>query len=511
MKKYPIGKQDLRNIRTLGFHYVDKTEEIARVFGDGGYFFLSRPRRFGKSLTISTMAELYGGDRELFGGLWAYEHWDFEARRCPVIWLQFASSTFASEGVARAIERMLDEQARRLGVGLDESLPYEGRFRALVLAAAERSAGGRVVILVDEYDKPLVEYLFDDTEQLEINRKALRRFYGVLKDLERYIETFFVTGVSAFSKVSLFSDLNSLKNLTILPEAAKLVGLTAAELEREFAEDLDAVPASREEIRCWYNGYSWGGGVRVYNPWSILHLLDQRRLNNYWAMTGSPEFLVKGMVRGGDFAVPTEPVEEVVLTSVAVDRLSPVQLLFQTGYLTLARPGYTPYDHYLDFPNQEVRQTFNQLLLASYAADGDVVRAGSIVFRLGAALREGDVAAAVARIDEALAGVPSYHYERAAERFYHAITQTLFNGTGFVVQAEASSSRGRADLVVEAPGYVYCWEFKLDGSAGVALEQIREQGYLERYASDVREKVAVGLSFSSASRSVDAWVEERWP
>ena len=511
--KYPIGRQDFRNLRTRGYAYVDKTERICEVLDGGYYYFYARPRRFGKSLTISTMRELYSGDRDLFEGLWAYDHWDFEAMRRPVIHLVFADAPYQREGLEYGIGALLAAEAQRLGVELEPDLPVGQAFGRLIARAAASSPAGRVVVLVDEYDKPLIDYLAEaDRPRLEENRRVLKSFYSVLKDAEAQVEVLFVTGVSAFSKVSLFSDLNNLYNITLGSANNALTGLTAEELERYFGPRLDALPYTREEIRHWYNGYSWDGHETVYNPWSILNLLQRGAIDNYWFTTGTPTFLTELLRDQRLVDVGGEARRSSGLLQFSTAPFDPVQLFFQTGYLTVKSvSGRIDPLYHLDYPNQEVRVSFQRVLLEALSRSPG--GAASRADRLRGALEAGDLPAVIAALDAAFADLPYDIWRAQSEFLYHAIAHTLFGATGLAVRSELHTARGRADLVCETPERVYCFEFKLDAGAGdgdatgaeAALAQILTRGYLDAYADDARRRLAVGVDFSSERKAVDAY------
>ena len=494
--------------------YVDKTEQICAVAETVRYGFLSRPRRFGKSLTVSTLNELYSGSADLFEGLWAGEHWDFEAKRRPVIWLKFASSTFQRVGLEAAIQLQLTKQAAALGIDLPESDNYALRFQQLIERAAGAHPSGKVVLLVDEYDKPILEYL-GDRDKTFASQNILKGFYGVLKDLDPYLELVFITGVSAFSKVSLFSDLNNLSNLTLDRRAYTLVGLTQTELEDNFAEQLDASGYSREQIRHWYNGYAWGDHERVYNPWSILQFLQSGQLRNYWSGSGTPTFVTRLMAQGGSYDVAPIEVDETQLTSFNLERLDPIAILFQAGYLTVKQPPNEAFLYGLDYPNEEVRRTFQTALLGEYGfsdLEGPVPR----VMRLKKAFAARDLETVVEIIDVSLSAVPYQLYAQKSEAMVHAIVHTTFTVLGLYTRSEVSTSRGRADIVVEVPGYVYVMELKLmrgDGAgaptSGVAeaLAQIEARGYAEAYTGGEAEVIKAGMAFDLEARKVSEWRE----
>lgn len=496
--KFPIGIQDFRELREGGYVYVDKTEHIHRIISAGKYFFLSRPRRFGKSLLLSTLNELYSGSRELFGGLWVENRWDWEANKRPVIWLKFSSYAYKERGLAAAIDEGLMLEARRLGIALGDS-GYKNHFQELIIKAG---ASQKAVLLIDEYDKPIIDFL-EDLPQAEANRDILKSFYSVLKDCDPYLELAFITGVSAFSKVSIFSDLNNLENISLSPSAFTLLGITQKELEQNFPKQMAEVDV--EQVRHWYNGYSWGGSEKVYNPFSILRFFkDEYAFKNYWFETGTPTFLVKEMKKQAYYAPSHTAATANDLSSFDISRLNPVAVLFQTGYLTITR--YEPQDllYTLDYPNMEVKHSLEEILLNEYL---DYPRPGALprVVSLRNALQKKDIETVVEIINAAFAEIPGELWQGKTEHFYHAVVHLMFSLLGAYIDSEARSARGRCDARVITDRYLYIFEFKLDGSADAALKQIEEKGYFGPYADAHKEKIAVGVNFSSKNKQVTEW------
>ena len=355
--RYPLGIQDFRTLREGGYVYVDKTEQIIGCLDAGAALFLSRPRRFGKSLTVATLNELYSGDRELFRGLWAYDHWDFAAMRRPVIWLKFASAGFKTMGVEGALRKLLRDEAVRLGCSLDErTRPPTNSSGSSIEQVARMSPRGNCVVSVGRVRQAHRRLPSTTLRSAERHRDLMKTFFGVVKDQGPYIEKVFLTGVSAFSKVSIFSDLNHIVNLTLHWRAQVLVGWTQGELEQTFASELANTNVAPEVIRRWYNGYSWAG-EKVYNPWSVMSFLEQRQLQNFWYSTGTPTWLV-GLVRNGwtyDLAGVTAAAD--TLLDFRLDTIKPIGVLFQTGYLTISvvdREPDMPPVYTLDYPNLEV-------------------------------------------------------------------------------------------------------------------------------------------------------------
>ncbi|KGE87787.1 ATP-binding protein [Phaeodactylibacter xiamenensis] len=501
--KYPIGIQDFRELREGGYVYVDKTKTLFNILQQGGgYYHLHRPRRFGKSLLLSTMNELYRGNRELFEGLWIDNHWDWEGMQRPVIWLKFSSQGIRTMGLEAGLDAMLNGEANRLGIQLEKAT-FDLQFKELIQKASKEN---KVVLLIDEYDKPIIDYL-DDPQVAEAHREILKSFYSILKDSDPYLELIFITGVSAFSKVSIFSDLNNLYNLSLVAAARTLLGITQDELEHYFAEPLARV--DKAKVRQWYNGYSWGGTEKVYNPFSILSFFQGGgEYSNFWFETGTPTFLIREMKKRAYYFPERIEVSQNKLNAFDLTRLDPISVLFQTGYLTILK--YEPEDHLytLDYPNMEVRQSMEQSLLHEYL-EGPIQDPLARVAGLRNALREGDIEGMVRIINALFASMPYDLWpQQQTERFFHAIIHLTFDLLGTYIRSEVHTANGRCDALVETADRIYALEFKLDKSAAEALQQIFDKGYLQPYADSPKQRVAVGLNFSSEERAVVAWESE---
>jgi hypothetical protein len=509
--KYPIGIQDFRKIREEGFVYVDKTEQIFRVLENGQYFFLSRPRRFGKSLLLSTIKELYGGQKDLFKGLWIEDHWDWEVQH-PVLHLKFATFAYKHNPLKDAIAFGLKKEGENLGVELDEG-PFINPLQELIQKTYQKY-GRKVVLLVDEYDKPIIDYL-DDIGQAEANREVLKNFYSVIKDSDPFLELVFITGVSAFSKVSIFSELNNLSNISLHRYTDTLLGITQAELEAYFAEPLSQIARQeqlsmevlKDKVRLWYNGYSWNGVDRLYNPFSLLRFLDAQAFQNFWFETGTPTFLVKEMRKHEYYDVDQAEASPEQLTSFHAGALDPISVLFQTGYLTIDHFDQTFRQYVLRYPNQEVRFSMQQHLLLVYQEKypGNAL---APVVALARALAVKDLDKVVATLNSLFASIPYDLWQKENEHFYHALVHLIFSLLGTYIRSEVHSSGGRCDALVENEHYIYAFEFKLDGSAEAALQQIEEKAYLAPYQDSPKEKVAVGINFSTGKKAVEGWKME---
>ena len=508
MKRYPIGIQDFSELREGGYLYVDKTQQMYALLSSGKYFFLSRPRRFGKSLLLSTLKYFFQGRRDLFEGLWVDQHADHDWAAHPVLHFSFSSSGYKDLGLEPALRGLLDEAANQYGITL-QAKGLSGRFKELIQALG---AGPRkVVLLIDEYDKPLVDYL-DDLPQAAKNRETLKTFFSVIKDADAYLRFFLITGVSKFSKVSLFSDLNHLNDLTTMGRFATLTGYTPEELDHYFGDEYPtlaeangkSVPEIKEAIQRWYNGYQWAVGKPVYNPFSVLKLFFSQQFANYWWESGTPTFLLKALKREFQFDLTEVQAGSAVFESYTLENLHWKGLLFQTGYLTIQdyHPDLELY--ILGYPNREVEASMSQHLLAEYrsqaAADTQPIYAN-----LKLALDRGDLDKVIAQIDLLFSTIPYQLFEAKRERFFHAILHLTFQGLGLLTQSEVSTSKGRVDTIVQAKSGIYVMEFKLDESAQAALDQIRKQRYGSPYLDQGQSVMALGVSFSSETKEVAEW------
>ena len=502
-RKYPIGLQSFREIRTGGYLYVDKTEIIHRLVETGKYYFLSRPRRFGKSLLVDTLEELFNGSRELFDGLWIHNQWDW-TKKNPVIHFNFSDMGIKTLGLEEAIFRGLAENARRLGVELSHT-SYDQQFKELI---EKVSAQGQVIILIDEYDKALIDYL-DDLDKLDEHRSVMKNFYSVLKGRDGQIRFFFITGVSRFSRVSIFSDLNNLEDITIGKNFNNLVGITQAELEHNFGPEISEMtqenPATLVKTKEWYNGYSWGGKETLYNPFSLLNLMKSREFRNFWYTTGTPTFLFEQLRKRKLGDMDGIQASANTLAEFNTDKLDMASLLFQTGYLTIRNESGQIYD--LSYPNREVKESLLDGLLNVYR---DPVVADSLVLvtALRNALNSGNVPVIIQTLNSLIGQIPYDHWRGDTESIFNIITVLTFRLAGVDVHTEVHSAHGRCDVLVKTENYIYVLELKLDGTAKEALDQIIATDYLQPYVADPRKKLALGISFSSKGRKVAEYLIE---
>lgn len=508
MQRLPIGIQTFEKLIQEDCAYVDKTPFVAEI-GQGGYYFLSRPRRFGKSLLVSTFKAAFEGKREVFTGLYLEKAWDWERTR-PVIQISFGSGVLRSvRDVRIRFGSILEDHAEAYGV---QTTRQDLRERFLQLIRLVHDATGqKAVVLIDEYDKPILDNI--DTPELAAEiREELKNYYAVLKDSDPFLHLVFITGVSKFSKVSLFSGLNNLEDITVTPEFSAICGYTQQELEHVFSEhlaghDLDAV-------RQWYNGFAWLG-EKVYNPFDILLFLKKGVFANYWFESATPTFLLKLLYRG-KYLVPELnrlQVGESLLGSFDVDRIEVETLLFQTGYLTIydltILGGMRRYT--LGYPNQEVRQSLADHILGYFTTTP--VEQQKNAFSLYEALEANDLQRLQALFHAFFASIPYdwYQQQQAAgyEAYYASIVYCYFAATGIDVRPEVHTNTGRLDLVVRFASRVYIIEFKVLEQCGgeSALDQIKAKGYAEQFAG--QEVYLVGVEFSSRERNITRFDWER--
>lgn len=506
MRKYPIGIQDFRELRTGGYVYIDKTLEIFNLIETGKYYFLSRPRRFGKSLLISTLKYLFQGERDLFKGLWIEGKYDFQDH--PVLHFSFSALGYKDIGLEAGLHQILDNKAEEEGLTLSQK-GIGPRLQELIRNLAKD--GRKVALLIDEYDKPLVDYI-DQPEQAEINRDILKNFFSVIKDADPFLRFFLITGVSKFSKVSLFSDLNHLRDITLVEQFETIAGYTQTELESSFGSDIarlaakmgTSVDSLKADIKLWYNGYSWGTDTRLYNPFSILNFFASGRFANYWWETGTPTFLIRKLREGFHYDLNHLLAGEVMFESFTVDDLNWLALLFQTGYLTILNYDPASRLYTLGYPNREVEDTMHQHLLAAFR---ETTKTDSLplLINIKSALEKGDLERLIELINLLFSTIPYQLFQQKQEAFFHAVLHLSFSAIGMLVQSEVSTAKGRVDTVVHTPSRIYVMEFKLDGSADSALEQIREKRYGSPFLSQEKEVVALGINFSSAEKQVADW------
>ncbi|WP_081668186.1 AAA family ATPase [Butyrivibrio sp. MC2013] len=518
LRKLPIGIQSFEKIRKGGFIYVDKTEYIYKLVHSGIPYFLSRPRRFGKSLLVSTLKAYWEGKKELFNGL-AIERLEeidggsWEAY--PVFCFDFSREGYQSEN---ALEEVLDTCLKEWEAiyGCDDPDRSPAiRFQNLIKRAVKQT-GKPCVVLVDEYDKPILD-IFENKELSEHNRDVFKGFFSCLKGFDDYLKFVFITGVTKFNKVSIFSDLNQLDDITFDNAYAGLCGITEEELGRYFATEIEEVARTRnisttdcrDRLRRSYDGYCFSSDMLgIYNPYSLLKSFSKKQFGSYWFETGTPSFLLK-KVKDLSFDVKSFNdgslfITEKNIADYRADDDNPVPLLYQTGYLTILGYDDIRESYRIGFPNDEVRYGFLENLMDVYAK-GIGAGTGKDILSIDHAIENGDVEAFMNAVTALFASIPYSSADTVFEHYFQAVLYMLFTMLGKYVICELHTYSGRVDCVVETRGYVYIFEFKRDGSVDEAIEQIEKMKYDLPYAADKRILYKIGVSFDSEKRTLSEW------
>lgn len=513
MKLYPIGIQNFEKLRREGYHYVDKTGLMYRLVTTGNYYFLSRPRRFGKSLLISTLEAYFEGKKELFDGL-AIAGLEKDWQRHPVFHLDLNIGKYNTDkSLEDILIRSVAEWEETYGSNSTEvSLPL--RFAGVVKRAHQKT-GERVVILVDEYDKPLLQTIGNSALQEEF-RDTLKSFYGVLKTMDAHIRFAMLTGVTKFGKVSVFSDLNNLMDISMDERYADICGISESELLRDFDEDIrrlaDANGQSYVEacgqLKETYDGYHFNPWTPygIYNPFSVLNAFAKGRYGSYWFETGTPTYLVELLKRHNYnlYKMAHEKVTSKILNSIDASSTNPIPVIYQSGYLTIK--GYIPEPQIfeLGFPNKEVEEGFMDFLLPYYTPVQET-ESGFAIWEFISDVKNGNIDGFMERLRSFLSDCP-YEMARDIEMHYQNVLFIVFRLVGLYTQVEYRTSQGRIDLVLQTSDYVYVMEFKLDGTAEDAMTQIEEKRYALPFAADRRKVLCVGVNFSSKTKNIEKWI-----
>lgn len=526
--KYPIGIQTFEKIITEGYLYVDKTALVYSLAHGGNIYFLSRPRRFGKSLLLSTLKSYFLGRRDLFKGL-AIESLETEWKKHPVFHIDFNGTDFSnSDALARNLSGYVRMWEKEYGVDVDPEFSIGERF-AQVLAAAHAQCGERCVVLVDEYDKPLLDVMDSnlmtdvDGNRMTIedrNRDVLKSFYSVFKKADADLQFVFLTGVTKFAQISVFSGFNQPEDISMAPQYDTLCGITDEELDRYFAEPVAQMAAQegisvgdmREALRRRYDGYHFSVALRgVYNPFSLLCAFKQLIIRDYWFATGTPTYLVRLLehfdedlneLAGRYYSCPE-------FDDYRADKELPLPMIYQSGYLTVKAYDRRKEKFLLDYPNDEVKRGFLTLVASNYLKGGR--RIGSWLDDTIDSLDNGDLELFRTNLTSFLASIPysarRSSSEREMERYFSYTFYLLLRiASTYVTYTEKCQSQGRVDCVIETDRFVYIFEFKLDGTARQALDQIESQGYATEYAADHRKLFKIGCSFSSKTATVGDWL-----
>ena len=516
--KYPIGIQSFDQIIEDGYLYIDKTDMIYNLAHEGKIYFLSRPRRFGKSLLVSTLKNYFLGRKELFKGL-KIDSLEKDWKAYPVFHIDFNGGNFTQKGILQKwIDGYISSWEKTVGIETDKNLPSGLRMIALLKTAHEQT-GLRAVVLVDEYDKPILDVLDYDKDLEEEHRNILKGFYSVFKGADEHLQFVFLTGVTKFSQVSVFSGFNQPKDISMHRKYETVCGITQEELDSAFKEQIeemsDEYRCSYEEMRnklkSQYDGYHFSDRMTdVYNPFSLLNAFDAQRIYDYWFKSGTPTYLIRLLSHAnenmneitGKYYAP----EEFIDYKACVEK--PLPMIYQSGYLTIKKYDMEENSFLLDYPNNEVKKGFLSLVAAGYFNTRESV--GSWIMSAVGQLKKGLIDDFREGLTSFLASIPytmrRKENEREKERYFHYTFYLIMRLISvYTVYTEKVQSHGRVDCVIETPDYVYIFEFKLDGTADEAMQQIEDKGYAREYESDSRKLYKIGAVFSSEAGTIEEW------
>ena len=513
-KIYPIGIQNFEKIRQDGYFYIDKTALVYRMVKTGSYYFLSRPRRFGKSLLISTLEAYFQGKKELFDGL-AMEELEKDWIKYPVLHLDLNIEKYDTpESLDKILDSSLTAWEKIYGAEPSER-SFSLRFAGIIQRACEKT-GRRVAILVDEYDKPMLQAIGNEALQKQF-RDTLKPFYGALKTKDGFIKFALLTGVTKFGKVSVFSDLNNLKDISMDERFVDICGVTETEIHENLENELKELAQRQKmsweevcrELKVCYDGYHFvENSTGIYNPFSLLNTFDKMKFGSYWFETGTPTYLVK-LLKKHHYDLERMAHEETdsqVLNSIDSESTNPIPVIYQSGYLTIK--GYDEeFGMYrLGFPNREVEEGFVRFLLPFYA-NVDKVESPFEIQKFVREVESGDYDSFFRRLQSFFADT-TYEVIREQELHYENVLFIVFKLVGFYTRVEYHTSKGRIDLVLQTDKFIYVMEFKLDGTAEEALQQIHDKHYALPFASDERKLFKIGVNFSAETRNIEKWVVE---
>lgn len=509
---YPIGIQNFEKIRTEDFLYVDKTAEIYKLAKEGRYYFLSRPRRFGKSLLVSTMEAYFSGRKELFSGL-AIEKLEAEWKQHPVLHLDLSGVSYTDESV---LERVLSDKLAKwetLYGAVNTSDILGLRFKE-VIEAAYNKTGNQVAILIDEYDKPIIDNLGNEPTLSHL-RSTLQGFYSVMKSMDARIRFGFLTGVTKIGKMSVYSGLNNLNDISMIPDYVDICGVSETELHEYFDESISELSSANEmskeecyvKLKSMYDGYHFcEDSIGIYNPFSLLNTFQNKKFREYWFETGTPGFLVEVM-RKTSFDVTTlenQTVDSTLMSNADAIFENPVPYLFQSGYLTIT--GYNDMFrlYRLGFPNQEVKNGFLNCLLKYYVPMSPDMSGTTLIYQLWHSITEGNPKSFMQILSSLFANT-NYQIQGETEKDFQYAMYIISALLGEYVQVERTTSNGRIDLIIQTKEFIYIFELKVNADADVALRQIDEKGYARPFEGDSRKLFKIGVNFSTATRRIEDW------
>lgn len=519
LKKLGIGIQSFSHFREGNLIYVDKTEKIYEFMQVWGYPFIIRPRRFGKSLVLDTIAAIYEGKKDLFENTWIYDKIDWESIKRPVLRIDFTAIEYNVCSLEDGIKNYLRPIAQKLAIDI-ANFSAKILFKQIIEKLAEER---EIVIIIDEYEMPVTDFVGKDEIKLQENIDTLKKFYGTMKGMSGNIHRSFITGVSKIGKIGVLSDLNMLNDLTLDERFTTMFGYTEAELRHFYAEYITAGAKKHActeavflaRIKQHYNGYSWDGieENKVYNPFSVVNFFQSFKFENYWFETGTPTILVRGARKQQITLEEMEHIEASgnLLKSANLTEFYSLSLLFQAGYLTIKKVenwgGENAYT--LGFPNQEVRESFASYLLAEYAGKNWAEVEYTIAHRLKMHLEKEELQAAFQVFAPVIAST-GYDITKKTEGYFHTIMHVLMYSTGMAVFSELQSAQGRLDTICIGQNAIYIFEFKLDATASIALKQMKKQNYAVPYLLENKNIYLVGVNFISAEKKINEILVEKW-
>lgn len=515
MKKLPIDVSDFPTIISDDYLYVDKTYYIYQLITKGRLYFLSRPRRFGKSLLISTLKEIFSGNKNLFQDLWIGKS-DYSWPSHPVISLNFSKLDFDTPTDLRAqLKWTIGDLAFQNTINVSSAPSAGAKLELLVRKLAQKN---KVVILIDEYDAPLLKYI-NEPKVVSRIREIISSFFTVIKSLDEYCRAIFITGVSQFSKASIFSGMNNLNDITLKPEAEVLLGYTQKEISEYFSEYINSFAQARgidsklilDEMQRWYNGYCFSEDTqdRVYNPYSVLYYLNDKKLKNYWFQTGTPSFLMNLIKTQFPWLREIEEFElsGENLGKFDINDIPLIPVLFQTGYLTIKSYNHETGKYKLDYPNEEVRRSFKEYLLGALS-NTSTATVEPMISTLKRAIESTDIGLFCSVIESVLASIP-YYLHKPSESYYHSLLLIILDLLKYETHAEVATNIGRIDLAVPTPNRIFIFEFKFNATAQEALDQIKDREYYKKYMHKGKPITLVGISFNFAGKELSLdWAQE---
>ncbi len=515
LKKLPIYISSFKDMIEGNFLYIDKTKYIYDLFnGYKQYYFLSRPRRFGKSLLVSTLKELFSGNKELFKDLWIYNS-DYNWQEYPVIHLDFSQIPHLN---SQELRKSLNNKLKEIALTYNISLSFDTPEETLDSLIKNLSKINKVVILIDEYDKPILDHI-KNIEEAEKQREILKSFYSVIKAQDANLRAVFLTGVSKFARTSVFSGLNNLNDITLDPKAAQLLGYTQDELINNFMPYINNL-ANQENIsydnlidklKKWYNGYRFSElDIKVYNPFSVLYALDKQKINNYWIASGNPEFLIV-LLKQKYYEIKDIEDAEFSYNSLEafdISNINIIALLFQTGYLTIVDYDKEYNSFKVNFPNFEIKQSFTNYLLTALSTY-DLNTTATKMINLKRAIDQNDLIKFFDILQNIFAHIPyTLTTKDLKEKDYHTLIQFILSVLSVNAQSETITNNGRIDLVLETKNNIYIFEFKVNQSAEIALQQIKDKKYYQKFLDKNKKIVLVGLNFNNLDNNLEFISEE---